>query len=509
MKKYCVITFLFNDYDLLREPLVCDENFDYYCITDSKKLSSSNWNCIYVEEFDTDKLTGIQKTYMAKYSFLKYIPNEYEIYFTIDASIEITHELTPIANYVKNNKYDIGLSMHPARSSWGSEYACWISSRGLNRKYANIFNDFAKNMGFNPYGRNGLIECTVKIYTNNSIVKDFINEVYETLKKYNNFEDKNDQCYFTCIYSKYMSRLNTLFFTRQLYCDSIYFKSYVHRTNNRWMNDVPIERNPNILFGNRVNLKKFKDMDNNLDFFIGTHKDFKERVTNSDYKIIVGKTHNLTNNYNLDVIKCGNDEDVLNDRFYSEIYMLDWISKNCDLKKYVGFCHYRQYFSFMDDIPNMDSVFEKNDIIFIKPLNYKEETVREQYAYYHNIDDLNIVENIIKEKYPDYFDIFEKYMEQHMFIRCNMFIMRREDFLKYIEFIKGVLDEYVKVVGTDIEKRIEDNKDKYLKKFYPNNTVEYQYRIGGYLAERLTGVFICKHFVKGRCYSIKITEKKY
>lgn len=255
-------------------------------------------------------------------------------------------------------------------------------------------------------------------------------------------------------------------------------------------------------------LNKFCNLwDDNLDLFIGTYKDFHLEVNCKSYKIIVGN-HEIKDNYNLDVIKCGNENDKLDDKFYSEIYMLSWLSENYSLHEYVGYCHYRRYFSFMDNIPNMGEVFKTNDIIIGKPINFSY-SIREHYGRCHNVEDLNIVEGIIKEKYPSYYNIFERYMNQKMFIPYNMFIMRKEDFLMYVEFIKGVLGEYIKIVGTDIYKRIEDNKDKYLKKFSPNDTVEYQYRIGGYLAERLTGVFICKHFTKARYYEIKITEKKY
>ena len=72
-----------------------------------------------------------------------------------------------------------------------------------------------------------------------------------------------------------------------------------------------------------------------------------------------------------------------------------------------------------------------------------------------------------------------------------------------------MLDDYLNIVGTDINKRIEENKDKYLKDFYPNNTVEYQYRIGGYLAERLTTVFIYGNFKHIKPYDVIITENKY
>ena len=96
-----------------------------------------------------------------------------------------------------------------------------------------------------------------------------------------------------------------------------------------------------------------------------------------------------------------------------------------------------------------------------------------------------------------------------MLIPYNMFIMKSEDFKEYIKFIFDILDEYVKIIGTDIYKRIAGNNDKYIKKFSPNNTTEYQYRIGGYLAERLTNIFLMKHFKKMKTFDVIITEEKY
>ena len=68
MEKYAVVTFLFNRYDLLREPLIIDENADYYCLTDDKELKSKNWKCIYISEFDTDKLLPLYETLSSKYN---------------------------------------------------------------------------------------------------------------------------------------------------------------------------------------------------------------------------------------------------------------------------------------------------------------------------------------------------------------------------------------------------------------------------------------------------------
>jgi hypothetical protein len=73
--KNAVITFVFNNYDWLREPITIDDGFDYYCLTDDKNLESKVWKCIYIPSLDSDSLTDRQKVNIAKADFLKYIPD--------------------------------------------------------------------------------------------------------------------------------------------------------------------------------------------------------------------------------------------------------------------------------------------------------------------------------------------------------------------------------------------------------------------------------------------------
>lgn len=236
---------------------------------------------------------------------------------------------------------------------------------------------------------------------------------------------------------------------------------------------------------------------NDVDIFICTHKEFDNPFTNPIYKVI------NSNDINGDVAENG-----LKGSFYSELLSYFYVRENFELKKYIGFCSYRKYFEFLDDVPNMDELFEHCDAVVCKPLRF-ERTVEKQYDVCHNIDDLKILEGIIKEKFPEYESSFQEIMHNNIIFPCNMFIMKKEDFIEYVDFVKGALDEFVKVIGTDIEKRIEDNKDKYLKDFYPNDEVWYQYRIGGYLGERLTNVFILKKFERVKVYKMIITEQKY
>jgi hypothetical protein len=506
MNRYAVVTFLFNQYDLLREPLVIDENADYYCITDDNELESNYWKCIYIKNFDTDKLSGIQKTYMAKYSFYKLLPYKYDWYITIDAAIEVKNKLSPIIEIMENNNAHIGLSMHPDNKTWECEYNDWINNRNLDKKYYDIFKAYSIENGIKPTENTGLIECTVKIYKNNENVLKFIDDVYNTLNNTNNFEDKNDQCYLTCVFHKYDSILNSLFFYRQLYTKSIYFNSYYHKTNTIWQTNKTILTNTNELFGIKRELHDIGKEVNNIDIFIGTQKTFTPQVSNEIYKIIVGN-HEITNNSNLQLIQCKHDS-ILDDRFYSELYMLDYVSKNVELKDYVGFCHNRRYFSFLDEIPNMEEIFDKYDAIVAEPITYKI-TIKEQYEMFHNIEDLYVIGGIIADKYPSYSNVWHNFINGNILIPYNMFIMRKDDFKEYINFIFSILDEYLNIVGTDINKRIYDNFEKYIKDFYPNNTVEYQYRIGGYISERLTNLFMMHKFKIMKTYPVIVTENKY
>ena len=234
-----------------------------------------------------------------------------------------------------------------------------------------------------------------------------------------------------------------------------------------------------------------------LDIFICTHKDFKCPVTNDVYKVLDMR--------NIDASMM--HEGIKNSSFYSEIIGMMYVRKNLELKKYVGFCQYRRYFSFMDDIPDMDEICKEYDCVIAKPIKFNG-CVREQYAIYHNEKDLDIVDDIIREKFKDYYKAWFLYLNGSIFIPYNMFIMKKEDFIDYIDFIEGVLNEYIDRVGSDIEKRIEDNKEDYIKDFPPSNSAEFQYRVGGYLAERLTPVFMINRFKSMKPYMVKITQKK-
>ena len=249
MKKYAVITFMFSNYDLLREPLIVDENVDYYCLTDDKNLKSEHWNIIYLNKFDTNNLTGVQKTYMMKYSFYQYIPTHYEYFICIDASIEIKDKISEILDYYNINDIDIGIAVHPFRNRYIDEYNEWMKSRNLDKKYLDIFEKYCSDNNISSAEFSGLIECTVKIFKNTKQTIEFIKDVYNILLTYCNFADANDQCYFTNEFRKYDDKLNSIFFYRQLLTGSKYFNKYHHNTHNFNHGSNEKDRTNKIIFG--------------------------------------------------------------------------------------------------------------------------------------------------------------------------------------------------------------------------------------------------------------------
>lgn len=260
--KYCIVTCIFNNYEPIREPLEMDPNADYFLFTDDKSITSSKWKVIYLQEFDTNKLLGIQKTYIFKYTFYKYIDiSKYKYFIQLDSSIVIYKSLVPIINYMDTNNYDISVAPHYWRNNFNDEYTIWKYGRRLNQKYIDIFFNNIKDYDFNSI--KGLVECSFKIYHNTKYVLEFIDSINNMMTKCNNNEDANDQCYFTyCLY-KYLDKLNVNYHSASLYRYSNYMKMYVHGTNNTTQNNELIYQSYNINFlGRDIKINKLDAYDN-------------------------------------------------------------------------------------------------------------------------------------------------------------------------------------------------------------------------------------------------------
>lgn len=206
----------------------------------------------------------------------------------------------------------------------------------------------------------------------------------------------------------------------------------------------------------------------------------------------------------------GDNISVLNKSF-CELTGIYWVWKNYDKigdPNYVGFMHYRRHFLFghkeyipdwygLNTFPKIDENYLKEDItddvnilsivtqydaIVPRAIDVKKtvdsKNNYEHFKHFHDIKDLDAAMKILKEKYPEYSLIAKEYDRSTLSYFLNMFIFTKDLFFRYCEFIFSILFELQTKI--DLSKRD-----------------DYQLRVFGFVAERLTGIFIKKLYSEG------------
>lgn len=242
-----------------------------------------------------------------------------------------------------------------------------------------------------------------------------------------------------------------------------------------------------------------------VDIFIYSHKLFTPLVNDHVYKVLTDCKERIDTD--LEVFRDYTGDNISDKNLmYNEYTGFYWLWKNYPLKKYVGLNHYRRYY--VDDkqkilegdsMPIINEVFKNHEIV----LNEKFPLIlssgyalnnRDWYAYWHNVEDFDFIGEIIKDKYSKYYDGFIKMSEVKYIYPSNLFIMNKDMFIEYCEFIFSLLMDFRKERGffttEDCIKYVENNKEKYLNKASSYYDVTMQSRIVGYLSERVLLAFL-------------------
>lgn len=195
---------------------------------------------------------------------------------------------------------------------------------------------------------------------------------------------------------------------------------------------------------------------------------------------------------------------------YCELTAQYWAWKNDDAD-YFGFFHYRRYMNFSDKILNHNP-FEDAEINYLEDsvldmLRLDEETVQNKVNQYDIIattqvdlkklvppvksnykqyeitpyqyeEDLTVLLDIIKERHSEYYETAVNYFKSNLGYFCNMFIMKREIFHEYSQWLFDILKEHEK------------------RRDYTNYDIA-GYRVSGYLGERLFGIWYTYQKSKG------------
>lgn len=204
-------------------------------------------------------------------------------------------------------------------------------------------------------------------------------------------------------------------------------------------------------------------------------------------------------------------------RSYCELTAQYYAWKNLEAD-YYGFFHYRRYMNFAKEYPpgaagmrryrqqapyteadslrtdltkyaldeqHMQAVVEKYDVITVLA-EHMNVSVYEQFCQFHDRAALDRMIAILKKQRPEYAAACDAYMHSRYIYFCNMYIMKREYFRAYMEWLFPLLEEF------------EAGKDG-------GRCGQSKMRMAGYLAERLFGVYYTRLIWqrKARCCELQ------
>ncbi len=184
-------------------------------------------------------------------------------------------------------------------------------------------------------------------------------------------------------------------------------------------------------------------------------------------------------------------------RYFNETTGIYWAWKNYEKlsnPEYIGFCHYRRILDFTntnelktdEDVgcPSINYLCENSKYLnsdnirnclknnkYIIAKHYEINPV----SHFENIEHLHVEDyyktiSILKEKYPKYAKYADIYNKENKCYFCNLFILPKEDFFEYAQFLFDMLFE------------INEKIDK-------SNYSICEERVVAYISEWLTGIF--------------------
>ena len=236
-----------------------------------------------------------------------------------------------------------------------------------------------------------------------------------------------------------------------------------------------------------------------IKILVATHKEFYRPENPLIFQVQVGSA--LADHHIEGILHDDEGENISKkNRSYCELTAQYWAWKNLQAD-YYGFFHYRRYMSFKQNFPvingkiqlkrwtpyleadslegdlspydldemHMRHVIEQYDVITVLS-ERMDVTAYEQFGQFHRIGDLDRAIAILKEMYPEQAAACDAYMQSKYIYICNMYIMKREYFHAYMNWLFPVLEKF------ESQTDFSGYSDK-------------EMRVTGYIAERLFGVY--------------------
>lgn len=231
----------FNNYEVMREPEEIDPDCEYIYVTDNSALTSNVWHIVH--DNSLDKLSTFEQCYSVRFNLFKYATSPVCIY--VDGSIQIHKSLRPLYNAFIASNADVGLNIHPNRSTMDEEYQAWVKCRNYSLyQSAKCYTMFSA-ANYNPK-YNGLYQGTVRICRNTELNKKIDTFVFNTLKKLgtNGIIERLDQTIYSFILNRFFTHIKVFPFSQQVF-QSAYMTWMQHNTYNA----IPYNNGPYMYHG--------------------------------------------------------------------------------------------------------------------------------------------------------------------------------------------------------------------------------------------------------------------
>lgn len=231
-----------------------------------------------------------------------------------------------------------------------------------------------------------------------------------------------------------------------------------------------------------------------IKIYVSVHKDFFVADNNYLVPIQVGAA---LSDKRIDGVLHDDEGDNISEKnkSFCELTAQYWAWKNDPDEDYYGFFHYRRYLSFnpvqLEHYENivyfdycdenavrdimlnekvMENLITEYDVIYPQENPVGDDTIYEHWLKHLNKSDIDLLMEIIMEKHPDFYKYAAEVINSKHAIHCNMFIMKKDIFNEYCEWLFDILFEH--------ERRAD----------YSNYSTE-KFRTAGHLAERLCAIY--------------------
>lgn len=227
-KKYTVLTYIINRYEVVHEILEKDPEAEYLLITDDASLTSDTWTVVC--DSDLEGLSTFDKCYAIRFNCFKYA--HADICMRLDGNVQIKASLKPLIDAFEAGGYDAALMPHPVRNNFEEEYAVWVAERGYPQNQADRCLKSMRDRGYD-FSYKGMFQCCFSIQRRGALTDDIDRRTMEYLRELgtDGVIERIDQIPFSYIMNTEFSHIKVFPVSEQILRS--YFMQYVIHNSDR------------------------------------------------------------------------------------------------------------------------------------------------------------------------------------------------------------------------------------------------------------------------------------